>query len=113
MAEPAGSPAAGGWARPALCEGAGGEPHPLQWLDGGFALCHGCGLLYASQPGVLVWVYDVWSCRLADCLAAAQLERDMARLGLSPDGLALLCEGHCEGGEPDSPDAGDECDEEE
>lgn len=105
----AGDPDAAGWDRPALCEGAGGEPHPLQWLDGGFALCHGCGLLYASQPGALVWVYDIWSCRLADRLAAACLERDMARLGLSAEGLALLCEGECEGGGPDFPDAqGDE-----
>jgi hypothetical protein len=70
--------------RPEFCENED-EPHALNWLTPDFAFCPGCDLLYARQPGVLVWVYDPWAIALATALAGAQATESAALLGYSPD----------------------------
>ena len=55
--------------------------HTLNWINGDFAYCPGCDLLFTRQPGILVWVYDPWACRLATALLAAQAESQAVRLG--------------------------------
>ena len=67
--------------KPALCEAE--PPHALDWLTDEFAYCPGCDLLYVRQPGVLVWVHDVWMGRLADALIQARLEIELLRQGLT------------------------------
>jgi len=69
--------------RPELCENAD-EPHALNWLTPDFAVCPGCDLLYARQPGVLVWVYDPWAGTLATALAVEQAKTAAAELGYRP-----------------------------
>lgn len=70
-----------------------GGPHALDWLADDFAYCPGCDLLYARQPGTLVWVYDPWAIRLATALAALRADAAAAAAGLSPADVAALIAG--------------------
>ena len=70
--------------RPDFCENED-EPHALNWVADNFAICPGCNMLFARQPGVLVWVYDKWACALADELARHQTTLAAADLGYRPD----------------------------
>lgn len=75
--------------RPELCE-YDDEPHTLDWLTDDFAYCAGCDLLYTRQPGVLVWIYDPWACRLAEALMRARAQATAAELGLPKDFASAL-----------------------
>lgn len=68
--------------RPELCEHEE-DPHALNWLTDDFAYCPGCDLLYTKQPGVMVWIYDPYACRLADAVMAAKTRELAASLGLT------------------------------